>query len=155
MIKSIAPLLQNGKFLILFTLASVDDGKVRLTVTPKRLASQGKGDDDDTDEDDLDDNTKALRLIDKPLVLTGTPEEIDGGLLETLTSYKDQRTGAEATLAALEAQITEALEQKKKALEEARKATADAKKQTADAKAGTPAKPAATAKPEQVEIELV
>ena len=73
----------------------------RVVVLPKLLESDKEGDD-------------VIAALQQPLVITGTPEELDAKLPETLLNYANVLKDGKDNLEAIEAEIKRAAEAKKK-----------------------------------------
>ena len=105
MFRELVPILE-GRTLML-TLSRVDESAIRVCVVPKRLR-------EDTGENALC----------TPLVVTGTPGELDSGFAAQLSQYAGSLTKLGSNLSAIEAAHTAAVkaieEEKKKDLERKR-----------------------------------
>lgn len=81
-----------------------DKETTRVVVLPKLLEPGKKGDD-------------VIAALQQPLVITGTPEELDAKLSETLLNYTNLLKDGKDNLEAIEAEIKRATEAKKKKAE--------------------------------------
>ena len=95
MFTQLKPLLKAGTLLIITAAAVADSDHIRLTITPKSNKKKGDKEDGET------------AVLNTPLVITGTAEELDAELPGSLGRYTATRiTGAEA-LDAFEKQLDE------------------------------------------------
>lgn len=108
MFRSLAALLKSAPT-ILVTVARADEERLRITITPHRPKKKGEDDDDD------DEPAKIDGVLNRPLVLTGTPDELDVELPAHLERWAQTRTDMKTVFADLEKQLDEA----KKAADEA------------------------------------
>jgi len=136
MFRELMPIIENRALTI--TVVQVSDGKIRLCVVPHAL------------EKDNEINKKvgyrkevpkiseqALKALTTPLSMEGTPEELDAGLVEQLSSYAEVHTKLQHGIAEATQRISAALneiEEREKSKPKA-KATAPANKKAEDPKA--------------------
>ena len=122
MFTQLKPILSTSMLVITAALIAGSDN-IRLTVTPNAIKKKGEKDD-----------ANEPSVLNTPLVITGTAEEIDAELGETLTRYTATRiTGAQA-IGDLEK------------LFDAEKTAADKRVKDEQKKGTTTTKPAAAAK---------
>jgi PRTRC genetic system protein E len=117
MFAELMPVIKDRPLTI--TVASVADGKIRVCVVPQSLKK------DDAINDKVGHHKEVVKIPDAtiqglttPLSLTGTPEELDRQLAETLTTYAASHERLQSGISRATQEIDEAL----KALEERNKA---------------------------------
>lgn len=100
---------------ILLSLAAVegDADKLRLTITPM-LAKDERPDDDDA----------TAALLNRPVVVTATADELDVELIEHLTRYFTKRESMKEEFEALEKELEDAKKASKAAIDEEKKRAA-------------------------------
>lgn len=145
MFKELMPVIADRPLTL--TVAALADGKIRVCVVPQSLEKDGKVNDKLGYQKEVakipDASIKALTT---PLALTGTPEELDAGLCEKLTTYAGSHAQLQHGIAQATQEITDAL----KAIEDRNKAKSKtktvlpAKKVDKEEKAEQPPAPEAT-----------
>lgn len=147
MFTELMPVLQDRPLTI--TVAAVAGGKIKVCVVPHSQDKDGKvnskvGYQAEKEVKKLPES--AIKALTTPLALTGTPEELDAGLAEQLTTYAKSHLKLQHGIAQATQEIAEAV----KAVEDRNKAKPKTKTDTVthDPVDGPPAKET-TPKPEQ------
>jgi PRTRC genetic system protein E len=109
MFKALAPLLAGNSTLML-SLASAGGDKLRFTITPIK----GKDEDDDP----------TASVLHRPIVLTGTVDELDVDLPGHLAAYTDRRTSLREVFEDLDKQFEEAKKESEERIAAEKKRTA-------------------------------
>lgn len=136
--KSLAPLL--GGAVLSMTFAAVDAERHRVTIT--RIHPKKKGDDDEEEPAD-----PRISALDKPIVVTGTLDELDVDLPAKVAEFSATRTSLADEFARLSKELEEAKESLQKEKDAAAKELADLKKRPkpSSASSDAPAKASAAA----------
>ena len=142
MFKELHPLIQNRALTI--TVAAIGGGKIRVNVVPQALEQDAKV------NDQIGHSAKdkvatvpesAIAALTTPLSLTGSPEEIDAELTQSLSVFAESHVHLQQTLEAAKAQIASAIKaiqerDKSKSKTSAPSASRPAEKQEKQAPAG-------------------
>lgn len=94
MFRELMPLIQNRPLTI--TVASVSDRQIRVNVVPQAIESDKKANSQighSQSKEVAPIPEKAVKGLTTPLCLTGTPEEIDAELANTLTNFTSLHAG--------------------------------------------------------------
>ena len=120
------------------TVASVADGKLRVCVIPQSQEKDGAINGKVTNPKEVAKIPEtSIKALTTPLVLTGTAEELDAGLVKELTTYAGSHVQLQHGIAQATMELTDAL----KAIEERNKTNNPKAKAKADAKKVGPDKP--------------
>jgi PRTRC genetic system protein E len=127
MFKELMPVISDRPLTI--TVAAIAGGKIKLCVVPQSQEKDGKvnskvGYQAEKELAKIPDS--AIRALTTPLALTGTPEELDAGLAEQLTTYAASHVQLQHGLAQATQEITNAV----KAIEDRNKAKSKSKTDT-------------------------
>jgi PRTRC genetic system protein E len=107
MFRELLPILEGRTLILMLTLSHVGDSAIRVCVVPKRL------------KEDTGENAMCT-----PLVVTGTPDELDTEFAAQLTQYTGSLTRLGSNLSAVEAAHSAAV----KAVEDEKKKDLDKKR---------------------------
>jgi PRTRC genetic system protein E len=110
MFKELHPLIQNRSLTI--TVAALGGGKIRVNVVPHALESDSKVNDKlgYSHKDKIDKvPDSAIAALTTPLSLTGTAEEIDAELAQTLTQFAESHVQLQKTVEEAKEQIAAAV----------------------------------------------
>lgn len=131
MFTELMPVLQDRPLTI--TVVAVAGGKIKVCVVPQSQDKDGKVNSKvgfQAEKEVAKIPESAIKALTTPLALTGTPEELDAGLVAQLTSYAKSHAQLQHGIAQATQEITEAV----KAIEERNKAKSKAKADTAGKK---------------------
>jgi PRTRC genetic system protein E len=144
MFTQLMPLIQNRALTL--TVAAVSPTEIRVNIVPQPKESDKKANDEigySHSKEVAKIPEEALRGLTTPLCVTGTPEEIDAQLVETLSKFTSLHVGLRQSLDAAAAVIKESV----KAIDERERL----KKEKAKANSTKPAAPKAEEEKKQAE----
>ena len=136
MFKELMPVVQDRPLTI--TVVALAGGKIKVCVIPQSQDKDGKvnnkvGYQAEKEVNKIPD--AAIKALTTPLALTGTPEELDAGLAEKLTTYAASHAQLQHGIAQATQEITDAvkaIEDRNKAKSKTKADTTSGKKDSAD-----------------------
>ena len=131
MFKELMPVLQDRPLTI--TVVALAGGKIKVCVIPQSQDKDGKVNSKvgyQAEKEVKKIPESAIKALTTPLALTGTPEELDAGLAEQLTTYAQSHAQLQNGIAQATQEITDAV----KAIEDRNKAKSKTKADTAAGK---------------------
>ena len=143
MFTELMPVLQDRPLTI--TVVAVAGGKIKVCVVPQSQDKDGKVNSKvgyQAEKEVKKVPESAIKALTTPLALTGTPEELDAGLVEQLTTYAQAHVQLQHGIAQATQEITDAV----KAIEDRNKVKSKAK--AADTAKKDPADATAEKRPE-------
>jgi PRTRC genetic system protein E len=139
MFQELMPLIENRPLSI--TVAAISGGRIRVNVVPQLLEQDSKVN-EKIPYSNKDKIAKvpetAINALTTPLSLTGTPEEIDAGLVQSLTEFTQSHVRLQSAIDEAKEEIAEAV----KAVEERDKNKSRTKTSPSNAQKEEPKKPA-------------
>lgn len=147
MFRELMPILEHRALTI--TVAGVHDGKIKVCVVPHAIENDNEINKKVGYRKDVPKiSEKALGALTTPLSMEGTPEELDTGLAQQLSSYADAHTKLQHGIAEATQRISAALneiEEREKSKVKARTTTPANKKEEEHKPGKAEAKPTAEA----------
>src|ERR1700694_5860309 len=127
MFRELKPLIDNRSLTL--TVVSLADGKIRVCVIPPSLAKDESKNRQSRHKKEVAKVPKeAIKALNTPLSLTGSPEELDTELPGILTKYVEMHVGLQQTLDRVGTEIDQALTAIKEREKEQAKAAKTAKR---------------------------